>query len=77
MKLLKFNLSKGLTSLWGEDKKLSVQKGFGPDWCGTVGWPLSSKLKGLIPGQGTFLGCGPDLWLGAWERQPINVSFSY
>ena len=31
-----------------------------PDWCGSVGWahPIKWKVMGLIPGQGTRLGCG-------------------
>ena len=34
----------------------------------------NQKEAGLIPGQGTCLGCGPGLWFRVCERQPINVS---
>ena len=36
--------------------------------------PVNQKVAGLIPCQSTCLGCGPGPWLGAWERQTINVS---
>ena len=38
--------------------------------------PRNQKVAGSIPCQGTCLGCGPGPWLGACERQPINVSLS-
>ena len=36
--------------------------------------PANRKVTGLIPGQGSCLGCmpGPQLWV--WERQLIDVS---
>ena len=39
--------------------------------------PAKQKVTGLIPSQGTCLGCRFNLpgW-GAYERQPINVSLS-
>ena len=39
--------------------------------------PARQKLAGLIPSQGTCLGCGPDPQLGAWERQLIYVSLTH
>ena len=38
--------------------------------------PVDWKVAGLVPCQGTCLGCRPNLWLGAYERQPIDVSLS-
>ena len=32
--------------------------------------PVSQRVTGLIPSQGTCLGCGPGPQLGAHERQP-------
>ena len=37
----------------------------------------TQKVASLIPSQGTRLGCGPGLWLGMCERQPINVSLAH
>ena len=34
--------------------------------------PTNPKVAGLIPGQGTRLGCGFGPQLGACERQPID-----
>ena len=48
-----------------------------PDWCGSEGWASCCKLTGLIPGQGTSLGCGPGPGLGECERQLIDVSLVY
>ena len=46
---------------------------------GLVQWvghhPAIQRVTGMIPGQGTCLGCGPCSQLGTCERQPINVSF--
>ena len=36
----------------------------------------NQKVAGLIPSQGTFLGCGTCPQLGVCERQPIGVSLS-
>ena len=36
--------------------------------------PVNQNVTGLIPGQGTCLGCGPGPLLGACERQKIDVS---
>ena len=33
--------------------------------------PVNQKVTGLIPGQGTCLGCGPGPPQGVHERQPI------
>ena len=39
--------------------------------------PADQKGEGLIPSQGTCLGCGPGPWLGAGcERQPTDVSLT-
>ena len=38
--------------------------------------PVNQKATGLIPSQGTCLGCGPGPQYEACERQPhIDVSF--
>ena len=37
--------------------------------------PVNQRIHSSIPSQGTGLGCGPGLHLGAHERQPhIDVS---
>ena len=37
--------------------------------------PANQRVAGLIPSQGTCLGCGPGPQLGVHERQPhIDVS---
>ena len=36
--------------------------------------PVKQKVAGLIPSQGTCLGCRPSPHLGAHERQPIHVT---
>ena len=37
--------------------------------------PVNQRVVGLIPSQGTCLGCGPGSQFGACERQPdIDVS---
>ena len=38
------------------------------------GWSANWKVTGLIPGQGTCLGCGPGPWVEACKRQLIDVS---
>ena len=38
--------------------------------------PANQKVAGLIPGQGTCLGCGPGPWIGVCERQPTDVSLT-
>ena len=46
-----------------------------PSAGGSVGWsiiPYNRKCAGLIPGQGTYLGCGSDPW-GTYGRQPIDI----
>ena len=40
-------------------------------------WPANPKVIGLIPGQGTCLGCGPGPQLGVCKRQPIDVSLAH
>ena len=40
-------------------------------------WPPNQKVTSLIPSQGTCLGCRPGPWLGACERQMINVSLTH
>ena len=38
-------------------------------------WPVNPKVTGLIPSQGTYLGCGPSPQLWAYGRQPhVDVS---
>ena len=39
--------------------------------------PANQKVAGLIPSQGTCLGCGPGAQLGACERQRIDVSLAH
>ena len=52
-------------------------KNLGIALAGVAQWnehkPLNLKVPGLIPSQGTCLGCGPGPHLGARERQP-NLS---
>ena len=37
--------------------------------------PVNQRVTGLIPSQGTCLGCGPGPQLGVYNRQPhVNVS---
>ena len=47
---------------------------------GWVSWlehrPIHQEAVGLIPGQGTYLGCRFDPWLGIYERQPISFSLT-
>ena len=39
--------------------------------------PVNQRVTGLIPSQGTCLGCKPGPHWGACEKQPhIDVSFS-
>ena len=41
-------------------------------------WPVDGKVTGLIPSQGTCLGCGPGPQSGACERQPhTDVSLTH
>ena len=46
-------------------------------WPGWLSWlescPVNKKVMGLIPSQGTCLGCGFGPGQGAYENQPINV----
>ena len=37
-------------------------------------WPANGKVAGLIPAQGTCLGCRPGPQLEVCERQPMDVS---
>ena len=39
--------------------------------------PVNWKVAGLIPSQGTCLGCRPGPQLGLCDRQPIDVSFTH
>ena len=39
--------------------------------------PEKQKVTGLIPDQGTCLGCGPGPQLGVCERQPLDVSLTH
>ena len=39
--------------------------------------PANGKVVSSNPSQGTCLGCRPGPWLGACERQPIDVSLTY
>ena len=38
--------------------------------------PVNQKVAGLIPSQGTCLGCCPGPQLGEYERQLIDVSLN-
>ena len=40
-------------------------------------WSVNRKVAGLITSQGTCLGCGPGPQLGAYKRQPIDVSLAH
>ena len=37
-------------------------------------WPINQKVTGLIPGQGTCLGCRPGPQLRVCKRQLVDVS---
>ena len=37
-------------------------------------WPANRSVAGLIPCQGTCLGCSPGPQLGAHGRPPVDVS---
>ena len=57
-------------------------KNLGKALAGVAQWnehkPLNLKVPGLIPSQGTCLGCGPGPHLVACERQPhIDVSLPF
>ena len=39
--------------------------------------PANLSVASSIPGQGTYLDCGPGSQLGVWKRQPINVSLTH
>ena len=38
--------------------------------------PANREVTSSIPGQGTCLGCRPGPWLGACEKQPMDVSLA-
>ena len=40
-------------------------------------WPVNQEAAGLIPSQGTCVGCGAGPPFGACERQPIDVGISH
>ena len=49
-----------------------------PDWCDSVGChPAKQKVTSSIPSQSMCLGCGFVPGQDAYERQPIDVSFSH
>ena len=57
-------------------REMQIKTTMSPDCCGSVDWlsgchPANQNVTGLIPGQGTCLGCGPGLWLGVCKRQLI------
>ena len=73
---------KSATSLWNEVRKERASKW---DWIicfkkyntalpGVAQWverePVNQRVAGLIPSQGTCLGCGSGSQLGAHKRQP-------
>ena len=37
---------------------------------------MNQKVAGLIPSQGTCLGCGPGPQVWVYERQPMDVSLT-
>ena len=56
-------------------KKISLTLAGVAQW--TECRPANQKVTGLIPSQGTCLGCRPGLQLGADKRQLINVSLTH
>ena len=54
--------------------KWNLRQSVSPGWCGSVDWALACKLQvaGLIPHQGTRLGCGPGPRLRVCKRQQIE-----
>ena len=39
--------------------------------------PVNQRVTGLIPSQGTFLGCGTGPQVGACEKQPFDTFLAY
>ena len=39
--------------------------------------PAKQKITGLIPSQGTCLGCGPGPQMGMYRRQPTDLSLTH
>ena len=63
------------SKLAGSIKKGNVALAGVAQWTGCQ--PADQKATGLIPSQGTRLGCKPGPWLGVWERQLIDLSLSH
>ena len=61
--------------IWGVKLALSALAGVA-QWIEY--WTANQRVTGLIPSQGTCLGCGPGLQLRACKRQPhINVALPF
>ena len=59
----------------GPDKKCASALAGVAQW--TEHCPANREDAGLIPGQGTCLGCRPGPQLGACKRQPISISLAH
>ena len=57
-----------------DEESMSALAGVAP-W--TEHKPENQKVTGLIPGQGTCLGCRPGPRLGVFENQWIDVSLAH
>lgn len=59
-------------------KKIAFKKntGFCPGWVAQLVGVSSYTPKGLLPSQGTCLGCGSDPQLGPGQVQPTHASLS-
>ena len=70
--------SGGWSRQWSEGEKKEKVWHENPGWAlagvaqWTECWPVNWRVAGLIPSQGTCLGCGPQL--GACRRQPMFLS---
>ena len=40
-------------------------------------WPVNLRVAGSIPSQGKCLGCGAGPLLGAYEKQPVDISTTH
>ena len=62
--------------MWACEKSIALKGQGSPNWCSSVGWVLSRKMKGHR--FDSRAGCMPGLWFqaprGTHERQRISVS---
>ena len=68
-----FSLEKTVSKLSQKNEELALAGV--AQWIGH--WSVNWAVTGLIPGQGTWLGCRPGPQLGVYERQPVVVSLAH